>query len=380
MMYKNFQILILIMLMMGSTLAGDKIKLKLQQPPPNKMPVTSLWKMDIENLTKEAITIYLLGTASGDRQGEIVSGTTRTFNVKPGKSTYGYEDFKSGDVKWVNKSIQEIIIRTGEVPEDNYTICVTAYYEDGKVADNQQCITHQVIISTGGTIALVAPEEDYVLQATGNIDRGGGVDEEQMAALNNLMWTSSSIPQDGFSIKFVEMKSGQSPEEAMNSNITFFKQDGIRTNTLKYPLLAPRFKVGSKYAWQVSSGYSKSDVWSFSIKQVGNIVTEDCQLPCQATLKNIYRNWTFGNHGGLLFPQTGDPVSVQSQIDAAEGCASISDNNGQLLFYSDGTNVFDGNHNQICGDLLGQGSSTQSVLIVPKPSTTNKYIIITYSS
>mgnify|MGYP001213466132 CR=1 FL=1 len=79
----------------------------------------------------------------------------------------------------------------------------------------------------------------------------------------------------------------------------------------------------------------------------------------------------------MFFPSTGDPVSVVGQLSAAEGCASISDNNGQLLFYTNGKDVYDGNHNLICNDLRGEGSSTQAALIVPKPLSLNKYYIIT---
>lgn len=77
MLRKHLQIIILVLLIVGSSLAGDKIKLKLHQPPPNKMPVSSLWAMDIENTTKEDVTIYLFGTVNGDRQGEIVGGTSK---------------------------------------------------------------------------------------------------------------------------------------------------------------------------------------------------------------------------------------------------------------------------------------------------------------
>jgi hypothetical protein len=41
----------------------------------------------------------------------------------------------------------------------------------------------------------------------------------------------------------------------------------------------------------------------------------------------------------------GAPVALTDrQIDTAEGCATISDANGQLLFYTDGKKVWNKNH------------------------------------
>ena len=75
-------------------------------------------------------------------------------------------------------------------------------------------------------------------------------------------------------------------------------------------------------------------------------------------------------------PPTGNGTSA---IFQAEGCASISDHNGQLLFYSDGITVWDRTHQQMPNGfgLLGGYSSTQSSLIVPKPGNIDIYYIFT---
>ena len=64
-------------------------------------------------------------------------------------------------------------------------------------------------------------------------------------------------------------------------------------------------------------------------------------------------------------------------INSGEGSSSISDSNGQLLFYTDGVTVWDKNNAvmQNGTGLMGNGSSTQSALIVP--CTCDKYFIFT---
>lgn len=62
---------------------------------------------------------------------------------------------------------------------------------------------------------------------------------------------------------------------------------------------------------------------------------------------------------------------------ALEGTASISDVNGNLLFYTNGRSVWDSNHNLIENGLLGELSSTQAAMIIPRPSHPGRYYIFT---
>ena len=92
--------------------------------------------------------------------------------------------------------------------------------------------------------------------------------------------------------------------------------------------------------------------------------------------------WYFGNRAGLDF-NSGSPVALtDGQINTIEGCATISNSNGQLLFYTDGITVWDRSHNIMTNGtgLLGDSSSSQSAIIVPKPSSNSIYYIITVSA
>jgi hypothetical protein len=89
--------------------------------------------------------------------------------------------------------------------------------------------------------------------------------------------------------------------------------------------------------------------------------------------------WYFGNYAGLDF-NSGSPVALTNgQLNTAEGCTTISDKNGTLLFYTDGSIVYDKSHQVMPNGygLLGHNSSTQSAIIVPHPSNKNLYYIFT---
>lgn len=95
--------------------------------------------------------------------------------------------------------------------------------------------------------------------------------------------------------------------------------------------------------------------------------------------QNEAANWYFGSKAGLTF-NSGYPVAeTNGEIDTSEGCSTISDKLGNLLFYSDGITVWNRNHEvmQNGTGLAGDFSSTQSALIVPKPYDDDTYYIFT---
>jgi gliding motility-associated-like protein len=96
-------------------------------------------------------------------------------------------------------------------------------------------------------------------------------------------------------------------------------------------------------------------------------------------------NWLFGSRAGITFLDDGSvQIFSGSQMSTNEGCSSMSDSNGNLLFYTDGRTVWDRNHmvmpngNYMGGTgLLGDPSSTLSGIIVPKKGDPNIYYIFT---
>lgn len=105
-------------------------------------------------------------------------------------------------------------------------------------------------------------------------------------------------------------------------------------------------------------------------------------LLCSANLfgqGGRFNNWYFGNTAGLSFA-SGAPVALTNgALVTTEGCASISDGSGNLLFYTDGVTVWNANHVPMTNGtgLTGHASSTQSAIIVQQPLNPNRYFIFT---
>ena len=98
-----------------------------------------------------------------------------------------------------------------------------------------------------------------------------------------------------------------------------------------------------------------------------------------ASAQGEYNNWFFGGRAGLTF-NSGAPVAILgSQSSSGEGCASISDAAGNLLFYSNGAEIWNRNHVVMPNGsaLMGGLSSSQSSLILPVPGDEGKYYVFT---
>ncbi len=93
----------------------------------------------------------------------------------------------------------------------------------------------------------------------------------------------------------------------------------------------------------------------------------------------IWNNWYFGEKAGLSFNSNPPTVITDGQISSLESCASISNNTGNLLFYTNGVMVWDRNNNVMPNGtgLMGHISSAQSALILPKPNSNHIYYIFT---
>jgi gliding motility-associated-like protein len=103
--------------------------------------------------------------------------------------------------------------------------------------------------------------------------------------------------------------------------------------------------------------------------------------------QNAGNVWHFGN--GCVLDFNSNPPSVSGGITATqiytnEGSAVQCDASGQLLFYTDGSYIWDRNNNLMprnllipggVGNLGGNSTSTSSALIVPNPGNANQYYV-----
>ncbi len=94
---------------------------------------------------------------------------------------------------------------------------------------------------------------------------------------------------------------------------------------------------------------------------------------------NENKVWAFGSGCGIDFT-SGTPVPIRTSMESSEACATVSDANGHLLFYTSGDTVYNKN-----GRVMPNGagiigihtamSAHQGVQIVPVLDNSNQYYI-----
>jgi gliding motility-associated-like protein len=148
----------------------------------------------------------------------------------------------------------------------------------------------------------------------------------------------------------------------------------------------------SSYQWLIDrKPFSSNSDFIYEFKESGYY---DIQLvtyngACYDTSKVVYfeigicktdkRNniWYFGDKRGIDFNFNPPKLLTDGVMYAPEGCSSIADEEGKLLFYSNGEKIWNSKHQIMAnGDsLLGHSSAVQACMIIPSLEHPTKYLV-----
>lgn len=147
----------------------------------------------------------------------------------------------------------------------------------------------------------------------------------------------------------------------------------------------PAGPIGSPSSGTTATLQPDSAGYYFLVATVGS-----CQTSAGVNIKeyNVQDQraniWYFGNRAGIDFNPVfdnppGSPVAITNErMDALEGTSTISDRNGQVLFFTDGNTVWNRQEDEVATDIGGTtGNSSQAALIIPVPGDETLYYIFT---
>ncbi len=246
--------LILTLLFSGTALA-QSVGVQLFQPPPNQLRISDLWRVQLQNFTREPVEIFLRGIVREARDGEVLNAESRVFTLAPGGKVLTGRELEPIDVISSNSKYRSIVTRTGTVPSGEYEICVYVVDPASGEVINEECIDHRV--ERLSPPLLIAPTDESVVSDP----------------LPIFTWTPPvPAPSGGarllYRLRIAEILGRQSPYDALRSNPPFFEQQNIRTPTFQFPGGARSFLNDRRYAWRVTAyengvEVGESEVWSF---------------------------------------------------------------------------------------------------------------------
>lgn len=112
-----------------------------------------------------------------------------------------------------------------------------------------------------------------------------------------------------------------------------------------------------------------------------NLQAQD-KTPCDYSIPGEVLNWNFGDKAQLTFSEeTLFPVStaMPGGIDIPKGVSSISDAEGNLLFFSDGMRIWGSGYFELTNGTGLQGNllANQSAIFIPSSGNPDKYFLFT---
>jgi len=233
-----------------------QVTARLHRPPHNKLTMENLWYVDLNNKTSATYWVYLHGEVTEEKDGLVGKVNSNAFALPPGTKRITSRNIGKVTDAWYKGKYKESVVRTGNFPAGKYTVCVSVIGVESKESFGRDCFKQNVRIS--GNPRLTSPKD------------GTKITKNPL-----FTWTppAPASPADfNYKLRIVKVLEGQTKEEAMQSNPSWFEKDRIVNTVFRYPSSARRFEEGT-YAWQIQAleeitfrvgeNYGKSEIRAF---------------------------------------------------------------------------------------------------------------------
>lgn len=127
-----------------------------------------------------------------------------------------------------------------------------------------------------------------------------------------------------------------------------------------------------------SATFEESGNYWVAVESGSCTIFEGFEITLYGEQKQKANIWHFGEEAGIDFNPPGGAVPLtDGAMNAPEGCATISDQNGDLLFYTDGESVWNKTHQIMENgqDIGGNRNNIMSSIIVPFADDATLYYI-----
>lgn len=207
-------------------------------PAPNQLTISDLWRVQLNNTGRTDVSVVLRGTVEETREGLLLDARSSEVVLRPGINTFRGPELEPVDLQETNSDYERIIVRTGQAPTGDYTICVYALESTTMEELGSDCLDHNV--------ELVSPPELI----------SPGIEAQVNDRFPVFSWTPPA-PLPGrqavtYRIRIVRMLGRQTPLAALQANPSWYEEGNLRTTFLQYPLRAQPFSEG-QYAWVITA-------------------------------------------------------------------------------------------------------------------------------
>ena len=218
--------------------AQAQVVVVLTRPPVGRLGVADLYRLQAISPVGPA-SVTFRGTLTERRAGLLYEVLTDRVDLRQGANALRVSDLEPVRVLTEPREARyrDALVRTGEPPAGDYEVCVYALDADSGTELGRDCYSQP--IDPLSPPLLVAPAQG----------------ESVALPLVTFVWTPPvPVPRGrlGYSLRVVEMLTGQVPELAARSNPAVFETDRLVSTTLVYPTSARPLRP-ARYAWTVTA-------------------------------------------------------------------------------------------------------------------------------
>jgi hypothetical protein len=234
------------------------IDLQLVKPAIITLKKFNLWNCIIRNNSNIIQSVYLQGQIIERKNGKMYEVKSGNFNLSTGVTMYNttnYSDLKGEVVLVSSKGFEDYVVRTNNLPNGDYTFCVTMYEvkTNRKLAEN--CMQNLVQIVTPPS--LISPGQRTVICE----DLPIFIWERYRGAIN-----SSNIR---YKIKLVEILKNQNEVQAIRANPCFYCESNLSNPPVQYSFKNISLQDEKSYAWYIgvldgNREIAQSQIWQFT--------------------------------------------------------------------------------------------------------------------
>ncbi|NOT38213.1 MAG: hypothetical protein HOP11_12640 [Saprospiraceae bacterium] len=230
---------------------------------PQTMALKSLplWNCIIQNNSNSPTRMYLVGMISELKAGRLGEVKSADFILPVGMTqfnTNNYSALQPEQVIFKNQKYEDHIVRTNQLPNGKYTICISVYSAQTSKLVANNCtqvtvnqVTPPILMSPSDRKEICEPNPVFTW-----IPIRGFIDDSRLS----------------YKLHIVEILNQQKALSAIKTNPCYYCQSFIKEPIHQLSIAFQGFKDGARYAWYVGvldgkKEISRSEVWEFNWKK-----------------------------------------------------------------------------------------------------------------
>lgn len=218
--------------------------------------------LTITNNSGADAEVILELTISREQSGVLAHGSSNPMTVASGATIQLNSDrfVDWGSVSY-DGAFREEILRTGRLPEGEYSICIQIRDIAGNNLATDICASFTIVYPAPPSLIFPMDGDSLITQYP------------------VFTWTPLNVPP-GYQLRYiltiVEVLPGQTDHQALLANLPQLDNDQLFTTNFQYPMDGFPLEAGKRYVWQVqavdqngfppSGNQGRSEIWSFVVR------------------------------------------------------------------------------------------------------------------